>query len=164
VAIASVIRQENEYRLGLVVRVNLFLDTLREGRCSVRRACKISGLNRTLSENLRLRVPIFDQIWSEINAEVTDELEQAAFTRAINGVARDVYYQGVVCGQETHFSDSLLSMLLQGRRPEVYKNRSETHHTGKLTSDEDPRKLTDDELQQLIDDRTNVLNPVPRGA
>lgn len=144
VRVSSVIRQENEYRMALVQRMNDFLTALREGRCSVRRACKVSGLNRTLAESLRLKVLAFDQLWTEISAEVTDELEEAAFTRAIEGVERAVYYQGIECGREVHYSDSLLSMLLQGRRPEVYKQRTSTEISG------DPSKP----LKHEITDRT----------
>lgn len=50
-----------------------------------------------------------------------DRLERAAVARAVNGVKRTVYYQGKAVGEETHYSDTLLMFLLNGRRPEVYK-------------------------------------------
>lgn len=123
-------KQENIHRLGLVDRANDFLAAMREARCSVRQACKVSGLNRTAADSLRARVPEFDQLWREIFAGVTDELEQAALKRAIDGVERDVYHRGEVCGHEVVYSDSLLAMLLQGRRPETYKQRVSNELTG----------------------------------
>ena len=148
--IKSVIKQENEFRLGLVSRMNDFLKILRETRCSVRRAAKVSGLNRMLADAMRRRVPTFDQLWQEIYMDATDELEDAAFTRAVDGVTKGVYWQGDLVAEERQYSDALLSMMLQGRKSEVYKNRTATELSGDpnapIKYDTTTREMTKDEI------------------
>lgn len=117
----TIVRLENEYRLVLVDKMNKFLDSLNKFYCSVRRASKVSGLNRTTAELLRRRVPEFARIWDEIYLDVTDKIEEAAIGRAVVGVTKDVYYKGLVVGKEKVYSDNLLNTLLQSRRPEVYR-------------------------------------------
>lgn len=123
VKMESQIKQENEYRLALVIRMNEFIKALEETGCTVKRASKLSGLNRRQADALRVRVPAFAGRWKDVYDDVTDDLEEAGLKRAINGVEKAVYYQGIECGRETVYSDSLLSMMLQSRKPEIYKNR-----------------------------------------
>ena len=130
----SIIKQENEYRLGLVSRMNEFLRVLRDTRCSVRRAAKVSGLNRMLADALRHRIPAFNQLWQEIYMDATDELEEKAFERAVDGVVKGVYWRGDLVAEERTYSDSLLAMMLQGRKPEIYKNRTATELSGDPTA------------------------------
>lgn len=122
---------ENEYRLALVLKMADFLQTLGETGCSVRQACKRSGINRMLADSLRVRVPAFQAAWDEVFEEVTDSLEEAGLKRAVDGVEEDVYFQGMKVGKKRVYSDSLLAMMLQGRRPGVYKQRSAQELTGK---------------------------------
>lgn len=123
VRMASQVKQENEYRLALVVKMNDFIRVLEETGCTVKKASKVSGLNRRQAETLRVRVSAFAARWKDVYDDVTDELEEAGLKRAIHGVEKTIYYQGIGCGKETVYSDSLLSMMLQSRKPDVYKNR-----------------------------------------
>lgn len=122
---------ENEYRLGLVLKMADFLQTLGSTGCSVRQACKRSGINRMLADSLRVRVPAFAAAWDEVFEEVTDTLEEAGLKRAVDGVEEDVYFQGMKVGKKRVYSDSLLAMMLQGRRPGTYKQRTAAELTGK---------------------------------
>lgn len=148
--IKAVIKQENEFRLGLVSRMNEFLKVLRETRCSVRRAAKVSGLNRMLADAMRHRVPTFNQLWQEVYMDATDELEDAAFARAVDGVTKGVYWQGDLVAEERQYSDTLLSMMLQGRKSEIYKNRTATELSGDpnapIKYDTTTREMTKDEI------------------
>lgn len=47
-------------------------------------------------------------------------LEHAAMKRAVEGVEKEVYYQGEVVGSETVYSDGLLTTLMKGRLKSVY--------------------------------------------
>ncbi len=44
-------------------------------------------------------------------------IDAAVHDRAINGVTRNVYFKGSVCGTERHYSDSLLLALAKANNP-----------------------------------------------
>lgn len=96
------INTENKHRQSLVIYMNNYLEALHIGDCSVRTACRHSGLSRGVVGVLRARVPLFDQLCQDIFDDITDKLEEAGLKRALQG------------------SDSLLSMMLRNRRPDVY--------------------------------------------
>ena len=54
------------------------------------------------------------------DAEGIDRLEDEAHRRAVEGVDRPVYQGGVRVGEIKTYSDSLLTLLLKSRRPEVF--------------------------------------------
>lgn len=54
-----------------------------------------------------------------------DLLEQAARRRAIDGWEEPVYQGGQLIGSKTVYSDSLLALLLKGRRKSVFADRTE---------------------------------------
>lgn len=125
-----VARLENEYRMSLLVKMNSFLSVLQVTNCFVKKACNLSGLTRSQAEELRVKIPEFNRIWTEAYEDASDELENAAFTRAVHGVDEDVFWRGDVVGTKTVYSDSLLSMMLQGRKSDKYKQKISTEHTG----------------------------------
>jgi len=128
----SIIRQENSYRLTLVQKLNDFLRVLASSTCSVAKACKVVRFNRFLVEDLRTRITAFDSRWREIYAEITDEIEGEAYRRAVKGVERPIFSRdGTEVGTERRYSDSLLALMLQSRRPDPYKPRLATELTGK---------------------------------
>lgn len=51
-------------------------------------------------------------------------IDAAVHERAINGVLRNVYFKGVVCGTERHFSDSLLLALAKANSPKYREHLS----------------------------------------
>jgi len=54
-----------------------------------------------------------------------DLMEREARRRAIDGFERPIIYQGEVTGEYTDFSDSLLTTLMKGNKPEKYKERTQ---------------------------------------
>lgn len=60
---------------------------------------------------------------------MADKFEAEAMRRAVEGVEKGIYYQGDRVESEVQYSDSLLTKLLTGRRPEVYGDKREI--TGK---------------------------------
>ena len=143
-------RAENQYRLFTILRMNDFLRVLRETGCNISRAAKISGLNRTFATQLRIRVPAFANAWQEAFDEVTDKLEQEGLRRAVDGVDEPVFYQGIECGTKRVYSDSLLSMMLQGRRPDIYKNRVAQEVSGPNGGPVEFQTMSDDQLDAFI--------------
>lgn len=122
--IKNLVSHENEFRLALVNRANIFLATLRNTGCSVKRACKMSGLNRKAAENLASRSQAFKDLWDCAYEDATDELEEAGFKRAVHGVREPVFYQGEEVAQVTKYSDTLTQFMLQGRRSKVYGKKN----------------------------------------
>lgn len=57
-------------------------------------------------------------------------LEDEAQRRAYHGTTKPVYQGGKKVGQVQEYSDTLLIFLLKGKKPEVYKDRTE--HSGTI--------------------------------
>lgn len=66
-----------------------------------------------------------DKLVAEALAEAmrvgTLGLVSAAIRRGVHGVQEDVYYKGMVVGEKTSYSDSLLTTLLKAKVPEFQK-------------------------------------------
>lgn len=71
--------------------------------------------------------------WAKDDKEVQETLKEAcrvgkqglvsaAIQRAVHGVQEDVYYKGIVVGEKTNYSDSLLTTLLKAQVPEFAKD------------------------------------------
>ncbi|MCP1829113.1 hypothetical protein J2R76_005813 [Bradyrhizobium sp. USDA 4532] len=72
----------------------------------------------------------FAQRWETAYESGVDKLEDAATRRAVEGVEKPVYQGGILVGSVTEYSDTLLGLMLRGKRPKVYN--SERHErTGK---------------------------------
>jgi hypothetical protein len=71
----------------------------------------------------------FRQLYDDAHDDAVDDLEAEARRRAVDGVLTPVYQGGVQVGVIREYSDALLSLLLRGKRPEVFRERVE--HTGK---------------------------------
>lgn len=56
-------------------------------------------------------------------------LEDEAQRRALHGVKKPIYQGGKKVGYVQEYSDTLLIFLLKGKKPEVYKDRSEVKGT-----------------------------------
>src|SRR5258708_24256747 len=89
-------------------------------------ASKAAGISRDLHHRRMRKDPEYASAFEMAKHETIDLLEEEARRRAVDGVMRDVWFKGVVCGQEMVYSDSLLQFLLRGARPDVYReNRLE---------------------------------------
>jgi hypothetical protein len=143
---------ENEYRLNLVDKLNKFLDAMEANGCNVRRACKISSANRGLVDDMRQRVPSFAKLWDQVFEGVTDDLESAGIKRAVDGIDEPVYYRGVVVGTKKSYSDSILTMMLAGRRSGVYKTKTATELSGPNGGPLESVTLAAEEFRQIARD------------
>lgn len=120
----ELVAEENEYRLYVLRIMNDFLGALLDSQCMVAIACKVSGLSRTHAIKLRNKISAFDELWTQIYDDITDVIENTAYKRAVEGIEEPVYYKGELVDTKLVYSDSLLTLLLQSRRPEVYKQRA----------------------------------------
>lgn len=100
-----------------------FLDLLRTNS-NISVSARSVGISPSTVNAHRLRDPNFDKACQEALEEATDYMEAEAIRRAIKGVDKTIYYQGVPIGTETIYSDSLLLRLLEANRPEKWSSKS----------------------------------------
>lgn len=97
-------------------------------------ACRLLDISRTAVHEHKHADPEFAAKLEAAWEEGTQTLEEEARRRAHDGVVKEkgVYHNGEMVGMqvETEYSDTLLMFLLKSRRPEVYRERSETKLTG----------------------------------
>lgn len=63
----------------------------------------------------------FAEAWDNALLASADILEEAAWTRAVDGVNKPVFFKGEVVGHETQYSDALLGQMLAARKKEYRK-------------------------------------------
>jgi hypothetical protein len=107
-------------------------------------ACAAASIARSTAYQWRSDDADFAAGWDEALDEAADRMEREAFRRAVEGTNEPVYHQGQEVGAVRKYSDTLLIFLLKAARPEKYRERTETRHTG-LTPDE-AKNLPDEEL------------------
>lgn len=90
------------------------------------RASEIVGVDRILVWRRRQSDPEFAKAVDEALEMAADKLEAEARRRAIEGVEEPVYQGGQLVGTRIVYSDSLLALLLKGRRKKVFAERVET--------------------------------------
>lgn len=106
-----------------------FLETLRD-TANVSAAARAASVNRRTVYSWRDENPDFAADWDEALEEATDALEAEARRRALDGVAKAVFYQGEECGTVQEYSDTLMTLLLKAHRPDKYKERSSNEWSG----------------------------------
>ena len=127
---------------------NLFFETLAETGVT-RKACRKAGVSVFAVHYHSYKSPLFAlrmKICRELGAEA---LEAEAFRRAVDGIKRDIFWQGGVCGTETVYSDALLMFLLKGSKPEKYKDRVASENIN-LNTDVKANDAKDAELRARI--------------
>lgn len=65
--------------------------------------------------------------WEAAYEDGVDVLEDAAHRRAVHGVEKPVYQQGVMVGTVTEYSDTLLGLALRGKKPARYNTERHEH-------------------------------------
>lgn len=123
-----------------------FLAELRNGS-SIAAAATSAGISRPSVYRWRAmetpEMQAFAEAWDEAVEQGTDRLEDEALRRAVDGVSEPVFYRGVVVGHITRYSDTMLAMLLNARRPEKFRQNHKHVHTGgiKVTVSKDDAEL-----------------------
>lgn len=70
--------------------------------------------------------------YEKVSTMLTDNLEDAAYERAVNGVERTIYYKGEKIGTQKEYSDTLLALLLKANMPDKYKEVSKVEMSGNI--------------------------------
>jgi hypothetical protein len=107
-----------------------FIEFLEE-TANVSEACKRAKIARALAYKWRGEDEAFAARWEAAVDRGTDALEDEAVRRAHVGYDKPVYQGGKAVGTIREYSDTLLMFMLKARRPERFKDRSETAVTGK---------------------------------
>ena len=107
------------------IKKEAFLTAL--GECGIiTLAAKVAGIARSTHYAWLKEDPSYPALFIAATEQAADRLEEEARRRAVEGVKKDVYYQGKPCGVVTEYSDTLLIFLLKGAMPEKYKDRIST--------------------------------------
>ncbi|MFZ5747040.1 MAG: hypothetical protein ACOY45_05205 [Pseudomonadota bacterium] len=112
-------------------RQRAFLDALAESGC-VDAACARVGMSPQSAYALRRRPDAerFRTAWDAALDLAVRRLGDAAFSRALHGVARPVFFQGEQIGERRYFDERLTMFLLRYRDPTRYGawlDRMEAH-------------------------------------
>jgi hypothetical protein len=105
---------------------------------NVSAACIASNITRETAYTHRKLYPEFAWAWEEAEEMSVDALEEACYKRAKEGYEEPVYQQGEMVGTKLKFSDTLACLILKGRRPLIYGDKSTLDINGKIElTDED---------------------------
>lgn len=106
----------------------VYINAIREHglEATARRIAQVS--KRAVMNTLEVN-PDFAEQLEDAHEFATDQLEAEARRRAVQGYEEEVYYKGEFVGTVTKFSDSLLALLLKGRRRNTFGDST------KLTGD-----------------------------
>jgi hypothetical protein len=98
-----------------------FIEALAASGC-VDEACRSVGMGRTSAYALRARPDAiaFRLAWDAALDHAIRALTDAAFSRALHGVARPVFYKGEQIGERRYFDERLTMFLLRYRDPARY--------------------------------------------
>lgn len=108
-------------------RRQLFLEQLALGK-SPAYACKAADIGYTTAWEWRRDDPKFAAQWTEAVEHGVDLLEDECRRRAYEGCNKPVFQGGIEVGQVREYSDTLMVLMMKGRRKHVYSERTE--HTG----------------------------------
>lgn len=100
-----------------------YLDALAE-HGNVTKAARAAGMKLKTILQYRKADEQFAEAEELAQQEAADALEWAARERAVNGVEEPVWYKGECVGTVIRYSDSLLTLLLKGAKPDKYADRS----------------------------------------
>ena len=107
-----------------------FLVALRENGGNITAAAEKATVDPATIHNWRKTDEEFGAAVEATIDESTEMLEDEAVRRAVEGTLKPVFQGGKQVGSIREYSDGLLMFLLRGRRPEVYKDRIASEHSG----------------------------------
>jgi hypothetical protein len=101
-----------------------FCQVLRSGK-SVSSAAESIGIARRTAFEWKASDPEFHKAWTDALEAGTDKMEQEAYRRAVDGyVGRPFQTKEGDLIEMIEYSDTLMSLMLKGRRPDVYGDKT----------------------------------------
>ena len=98
-------------------------------------ACQRVGVDRGCHYDWLKADPGYAAEFASARKQTADILEDEAWRRAVEGVDKPVYQGGELVGTVREYSDSLMTWLLRGLRPERYREHVDvTTHDGDLAA------------------------------
>lgn len=97
----------------------------------VTRAARAAKVDRTNHFLWKRDDPEYAEAFAVAEELAAESLEDAAITRARDGMDRPVFHQGKICGYVREYSDTLLIFALKGAKPEKYRDRWSGELTGR---------------------------------
>lgn len=118
---------------------------------NVTKACRFARVGRRTLYTWLEQHPRFKAMYDEALEMASDELEEEARRRAVDGTDKPVYQGGQLVGHIREYSDTLLALLLKGTKPDKYRERRE--YTGKNGDPlfPSPDKMSDEEIEEALD-------------
>ena len=98
--------------------------------------------------------PQFAKDFEEARVIAAGHIEDAAYSRAVQGILQPVYQRGQLVGMRREFSDSLTIFLLKGLKPKVYRDHVSVETTGKDGGPIETKQqvgLTDELAAQMVE-------------
>jgi len=108
-----------------------FLDALAE-TANVTASAAIAGIHRDTAYDHRNRDEEFRAAWESALDQAVDALEAEARRRALDGTRKPVFYRGKRAGFVREYSDTLMIFLLKAHRPNKFRERVSTEHSGEV--------------------------------
>jgi len=118
---------------------------------TVKKAAKRCGVSVSVHTKWVKKFPEYSAAFSELQAAVVAELEDAAFTRAVEGFEENVFQRGIHAGTVRKYSDSLLTFLLKANDPDKYRERVDIK-TEHVETKDPAQALSEicDQLEQVV--------------
>lgn len=111
---------------------DVFLATLAQAG-NVSQACRTAGIGYTTVYKWREEDHDFAAAWEVALKQAIDRLEGEAWRRAVEGVEKPVYQQGVMVGTVTEHSDRLMEVLLKAHGGDKYRDKVKADLSGSVT-------------------------------
>lgn len=83
-------------------------------------AAALAGIGTATLKEWRRDDPEFGAAYLQAYEDGIDKIEKEAIRRAIEGVLKPVFQGGTEVGQVREYSDTLMGLVLRGRRRDVY--------------------------------------------
>ncbi len=96
----------------------------------VTKSATLAGWDRVQAYKLKAANEKFAADWEAALESFADHLEAEATRRAVAGVEKGVWHQGVRVGNEQQYSDSLLALMLKAKRKREYGDASKVELSG----------------------------------
>jgi len=133
------------------------------GRGIVKHAAKAAGISRQTAYRWYDEDAEFAAAWDDAQEEATDEMEQEAWRRAVEGVDRPVFQGGSQVGHTHEYSDTLLVLMLKANRPKKYRENTALEITANTAPmlDQLPTEDLIAEAQRIIGEKHLPELPPP---